>query len=281
MYFATITRTNMYQRTRLGLAVALSAFALTSAHADPDASTQSFRGSIAVAPVVATVGTLRTITVNATWPNACPPTFQSAAMEPGINPTTLILQFNVLATLVACAQVETAFTATTSFTPSRDGDFTVTAITNDDRVIAKGKMLTLPQGAPGAQNISGVWLGTFASSILMLTHSASASDAVVGSWNLFARDGSPHWQFIHSSRRTATNTFEAVLNEFTVPANSEACGNSACPVRGMTGREAGKLKFLLTKDDELTLELFSTPTSHPHLPVDTALFTTTLTRVKI
>jgi hypothetical protein len=274
------TRTTLRQRTGALIALALTALTLSSVQAEASTSLDN-RGSIGVAPAVAAVGKPRSITVSAVWPNACPPTFESVAMEPGINPTNLIVRFNVPATLVACAQVETPFGTTVGFTPTRDGDVTVVAITNDERVIAKGRMLTLPANAPGSDNLSGVWLGTYASSILLLTHSAGASDILVGSWNMFARDGSTRWQFVINSRRTATNVFEASLNELSVPANSEACGNSACPVRGLTGRDAGALKFVIDKNDEMTVELFSTAESHPQLPAGTALFKTSVTRLKI
>jgi hypothetical protein len=275
-----MARTTIYQRTRTVFAIALTALTLSSAHTEASTSIDN-RGSIGIAPAVAAVGTPRVVTVSAVWPNACPPTLDSVAMEPGINPINLIVRFNVPATLVACAQVETPFAATVAFTPTRDGDVTVVAITNDERVIAKGRMLTLPANAPGSDNLSGMWLGTYASSILMLTHSAGASDSLVGSWNMFARDGTARWQFIINSRRTASNVFEASLNDFSVPANSEACGNSACPVRGLTGRDAGTLKFVIDKNDEMTVEVFSTPGSHPQLPAGTALFKTSLTRLKI
>lgn len=260
------------------ITITVAALSLSSVQA---ASTDNFKGAIGVAPAVSDVGTLRTITVNATWPDACPPIFDAAGMEPGINPTTLILRFNVPATLVACAQVETPFNAVVSFTPSRDGDFTVAAVTNDERVIAMGRMLTLPANAPGSANLSGLWLGSNATSILMLTHSEGASDTLVGTWNMFAHDGSARWQFIHSSRRTSASTFDAMLSDFSVPVNNEACGNVACPVRGLIGRDAGALKVTIERDAVLTIEVLSTATSHAQLPVGTALFKASLTRLNM
>ncbi len=268
------------QRSRAAVAIAFAALSLCSAQARFDMDIDNFRGSIGVAPAVSDVGTPRTITVSAIWPNACPPSFQEAAMEPGINPTTLILRFVVPATLVACAQVETPFGAQVDFTPTRDGEFNVAAITSDERVIARGKMLTLLPGTPGSSTLSGFWIGPEASSILMLAHSEGASDALVGSWNMFARDGSARWQFIHSSRRTATNMFEAALQEYNVPVNSGGCGTNACPMPGLVGRDAGALKLRVEKDDALTIEVYSTAASHPKLPVGTTLFKSSLIRWK-
>jgi hypothetical protein len=277
-----LPRTSWPQRSRVLIATALAAFALSSTQAKFDMDIDNFRGAIGVAPAVSDVGTPRTITVNAVWPNACPPTFHGAGMELGINPTTFILRFIVPATLVACAQVETPFSATTTFTPTRDGDFNVVALTVEDgRILARGKMLTLPADAPGSDNLSGVWVGEQATSIAMLTHSEGSSDALVGSWNLFARDGTARWQFLHSSRRTASNTFEAELHDFSVPVNSGACGNSACPMPGLTGRNAGSVKMTIEKDDVLMIEVFSTAAAHPNLPVGTLLFKTQLTRLKL
>jgi hypothetical protein len=277
-----LPRTSWPHRARALIATAFATFALSSTQAKFDMDIDQFRGSIAVAPAVSDVGTPRTITVNAIWPNACPPTFHGAGMELGINPTTFILRFIVPETLVACAQVETPFSATTTFTPTRDGDFNVVALTiNDARIIARGKMLTLPLDAPGSGNLSGVWIGPQASSIAMLAHSAGSSDAVVGSWNLFARDGTARWQFIHSSRRTASNAIDAALFDYSVPVNFGACGNSACPMPGMTGRDAGSVKIIMEKDDVFTIEVFSTMLSHPNLPVGTSLFKTRLTQLKL
>jgi len=281
MHSNPTARAMSHQRTGRITALVVSTLALASANADPSRIIEHFGGSVGVAPAVSDVGKPRTITVNATWPNACPPQFDVAAMEPGINPTNLIVRFNVPATLVACAQVETPFAASVSFTPTRDGDVTITAITNDDRVLARGTMLTLPQNAPGSENLSGVWLGVYASSVLMLAHSEGASDNLVGTVNMFAQDGSAHWQFINGSRRTASNVFEAVLNDFSVPPNSGNCLNAACPVRGLIGREAGMLQLVIEKDREATIELFSTATSHPSLPVGTPIFKTSITRIKL
>jgi hypothetical protein len=267
-----------YRCIRSVLAIALATCSFSSVWATFDMDVDNFRGGITVAPAVADVGTVRAITVRATWPNACPPSMESAAMEPGINPTRLILRFNVPATLVACAQVETPFGAQLNFTPSRDGDFTVVAITNDERTIAKGKMLTLLPDAPGSANFSGTWFGTDASSIAMLSHSEGPSDALVGSWNMFARDGSARWQLMHSSRRTAPNSFTAILSEFNVPANSGTCGNTACPVKGLTGRDVGTVKVIVEKNDLLNVDVLSSAASHPQLPVGSLLFRTTLSR---
>jgi hypothetical protein len=130
------------------MAMMLIALAMATAQATFDMDVDQFKSSISVAPPVASVGIARTITLVGVWPNACPPNFNGASMEHGKNSTTLILRFNVPATLAACAQIDTPFSAQTSFTPSRAGDFNVVAITNDARMLARAKMLTLSTDTP-------------------------------------------------------------------------------------------------------------------------------------
>jgi hypothetical protein len=282
-YLNTLRRKNSpLNKARALITIAFTTLAVSATHARFDMDLDRFQGFVTVAPAVADVGTPRTITVHAVWPDACTPVLERAALEPEINPSALVFRFLVPETLMACAQVETRFSASVNFTPTSEGDLSIVAITQHDRLITRGKMLTLPLDAPGSDNLSGFWVGENGSSFLFLTHS-DGSDAFHGSWNLFARNGTPHWQIVHSSRRTAAaNTFEALLHDISVPAGADPwCGPvSACPRRGMTGRDAGALKVRVESADAIIIEALSTHASHPQLPVGTLLFLSSFTRMR-
>jgi hypothetical protein len=221
----------------------------TSAKAQDVAS-----GAIGVLPLTAAANTARRITLFGVWHNGCPPNSATVVSETATAPRTLTLRLNELLTLVACIQVSTPFRIELDYTPNSPGVLHINLVQASGRVAATG-ILGVTEASAVDANLSGTWFdGPVVGSILMMTHSVIQPTALVGSWNLFARDGQPRWNLFHSSRRTASaNVYEADLFEYQSAANPD-CATVACPMPGFTGKPIGLLRVIALTRKELIVE---------------------------
>jgi hypothetical protein len=252
------------------LAVALSVTAMM-------ASAIEFNARITTIPAVAAVGTERKISVNADWPNACPPTALSLLPEPALNPIRLTLRLNVVATTLPCPQVVTPFALDAMYTPLQIGTLPILVATSDGQFVGQGTISTLSKLA-STRDLSGTWIDTNdLASVLMLTQSEIGTNQLVGSWNLFGHDGAPRWQLIHSSNRITSSTIEARLFEYAVAANT-GCLSSACPRAGMFAHEVGMVIIEAESTHQITVTAFAS-SAHPTLPPGTILFRSTMMRM--
>ena len=236
-----------------GLLAALLLLSLTGAGA-PAQAQDVMSGSIDVVPLTAAANTPRRITLQGKWPNGCRPTRVTIVSESPTPPRTLTLRLNEILAPVACTQVLTPFRFELDYTPSSPGVLHINLLQASGRVAATG-VLGVNDASGVSANLSGTWFDAPAvASILMITHSIVNPAALVGSWNLFARDGQPHWNLFHSSRRTASPyVYEADLYEYQSAANPD-CPTSACPMPGFTGKPVGMLRVIAITSKELIVE---------------------------
>ena len=211
-------------------------------------------GAIGVIPLTAAANTSRRISVYGVWPNGCPPASASILSETQTAPRTLLIRLNEVATLVACTQVLTPFLFELDYTPNSPGVLHINLVQSSGRVAATG-VLGVSDASGVSANLSGTWFDAPAvGSIMMITQSVVQPAALIGSWNLFARDGQPRWNLFHSSRLTATpNVYEADFHEYQSAPNL-ACPTSACPMAGCTGKPIGMLRVIALTNKELIVE---------------------------
>lgn len=211
-------------------------------------------GAIDVVPLTAPANTPRRISVYGVWPNGCPPVAAFIERETSATPRTLVIRLNEVFTLVACTQVLTPFRFELDYTPKSPGVLHINLLQASGRVAATG-MLGVADDSGASANLAGTWFDApLVGSILTITHSVAQPAALIGSWNLFGRDGQPRWNLFHSSRRTSTPyVYEADLYEYQAAANSN-CPTSACPMPGFTGKPIGMLRVTALTSKELIVE---------------------------
>ncbi len=211
-------------------------------------------GSIEVVPLTAAANTARRISVYGVWSNGCPPVGATVASETTTVPRKLVIRLTEVFTFAACTQVLTPFRVELDYTPKTPGVLHVEVVQASGRIAATG-MLGVTDGSAQSANLSGTWLDAPAvGSLLVITHSSLQPATLVGSWNLFARDGQPRWYFFHSSRRTTVpNIYEAEIHEYQSAPNPD-CPISACPVPGFAGKQVGTLRVTALTSRELIVE---------------------------
>ena len=194
-------------------------------------------GAVDVVPLAAAANTVRRISVYGVWPNGCPPVGATIGSETTTAPRTLVIRLTEVLTLIACTQVLTPFRVELDYTPQTPGVVHINVVQASGRTAATG-MLGVADSSGVDANLSGAWLDApRVGSLLMITHSALQPATMVGSWNLFSRDGQPRWYFFHSSRRTTVaNIYEAEIHEYQSAPYPE-CPISACPAPGFTGKQ--------------------------------------------
>jgi hypothetical protein len=210
--------------------------------------------SIDATPLVAPTNTARRISVSGVWSNGCPPVGATVASETTTEPRTLLIRLTEVLPLVACTQVLTPFRVELDYTPSAQGLLYISLLRGDGNTAATG-VLGVTDGSAASANLSGTWFDApRVGSLLMMTHSVVQPATLVGSWNLFARDGEAKWYFFHSSRRTVVpNVYEAEIYEYQSAANAD-CPVSACPAPGFTGKQIGTVRLTILNTRELIVE---------------------------
>ena len=211
-------------------------------------------GSVEAVPLVAAANTARRISVYGVWPNGCPPVSVTVASETTTAPRTLVIRLTEAFTLVACTQVLTPFRVELDYTPNSPGVLHINVLESSGRVASTG-MLGVTDASGVSANLSATWLDApSVGSLLVITHSVAQPATLVGSWNLFARNGQPRWYFFHSSRRTTVaNIYEAEIHEYQSAPNPD-CPIAACPAPGFTGKQVGTLRVTALTSRELIVE---------------------------
>jgi hypothetical protein len=251
----------------------------------------SLEGKITITPDLAAAGVERTIKIDGVWSNDCPPTTATLSANPVDAPSAVLIQLNLVPTLLPCAQVLTPFSVEVKFTPPKPGVLPVIASVSDGRFVADARLAVTVPGDPSALiNVSGSWFELpNPASILVLDHSVRSNDAVVGSWNLFDAAGKPRWLLIHSSRRLSATTLDAALVEYTVPQPGIASGASptsavpcishVCPVEGFVGLQIGTVRIETKSADQLVISAYAKGVN-PDLLRAPLLFRSTMTRFR-
>ncbi len=207
-----------------------------------------------VSPLAAPANTARRITVSGVWPNGCPPAGATVGSETTTEPRTLVIRLTEVLTLVPCTQVLTQFRVALDYTPNAPGLLHINLVQGDGSTAAMG-VLGVTDGSAVSANLSGTWFDApRVGSILMMTQSVAQPATLVGSWNLFARDGQARWYLFHSSRRTAVpNVYEAEIYEYQSAANPD-CLITACPAPGFKGTLTGTLRLTALNSREMIVE---------------------------
>lgn len=237
-------------------------------------------GSIEVSPREAEVGVERTIVVKGLWHNACPPVFRDVTAVPSENPKVVVVNFDVLNTLVACAQVVTPFEKRLQFTPGRAGRLPIVASASDGREIATGEMQTYSDDLSDV-DLSGLWVDMVnPNGVLQITR-FKQSEYVVGTLNVFGNDGTSRWMILHSSEKRADDTTDLVADEFhaAVPSHSALCASHPCPSSGWSLSSSAVVRVQVTSRDSMVLRVFAGAPPLPLHPVSGLLFSMRLARI--
>ncbi|MDX2218526.1 MAG: hypothetical protein SF172_05830 [Burkholderiales bacterium] len=194
-----------------------------SAHAQNDLTLPPFSPIVTVSPVVADVGVQRTITVSASWPDACVPVNPTLSVSNIPGQDTVNIHFTVPQTFIACAQVVTPYSATFSYTPTRAGTQRIAVLLTDGRYLGSGQIITQAAGQPRASvDLTGVWHDPASNgSGLALFHSQATTDVMAGAWYVFDGSGKPFWYLIQNGRWQSSTTYLGNLVE--VQAGTTPC----------------------------------------------------------
>ncbi|HPT55916.1 MAG TPA: hypothetical protein PLK42_04535, partial [Casimicrobium sp.] len=191
------------QSRRAAAAWVIASAALVAAYTGVAVAQGSSNGSVTVTPAIAVVDTARRIVIRGNWANACPPSTAEIVADASPSPAQLTIRLNEIFTFAACAQVITPFTYEVNYTPRVPGVLPVVVVTTGGQKVAEGRMTTVSKDdALAAVNLTGAWFESpTAKSLLMVSHSQTNPDALVGTWTLFDYSGRAVPMLFHSSRR--------------------------------------------------------------------------------
>lgn len=248
-----------YSRTAATLARAflccliLPCIGLQAAGAQTGLTVPPFTPIIAVNPAVADVGVSRSITVAASWPDACVPTNPTLTVSRVSGQDIFNIVFTVPQTFAPCAQALTPYSATFNVSPSRAGVQRIAVLLNDGRYLGGGEMVVQAAGQPrSAQDLTGAWHDAATSgSGFSLFHSHSTTDALAGAWYVFDGTGKPFWYLIQNGRWTSNSTFLGQLVE--LQASSAPCNVllPACAKASQTSRVAANIALQVLSLDRI------------------------------
>jgi hypothetical protein len=138
-----------------------------------------------------------------------------------------VFKLYVPQTFVACTQAFTPYLAEQTWIPNQEGVQRIVVLTNDGRMLGEGQMITYAQGkSHSSVNLTGEWhAADSVGSGLFLSHNFTGSDALLGGWFYYDKEGNGRWGSVQLGMWTSPTVFEGVLIElFAAP--------SECPVRG-------------------------------------------------
>lgn len=224
-----------------------------SAHAQNNLTLPPFSPIVTVSPVVADVGVQRTITVSASWPDACVPVNPTLSVSNIPGQDTVNIHFIVPQTFIACAQVVTPYSATFNYTPTRAGSQRIAILLSDGRYLGGGQIITQVAGQPrAAVDLSGVWHDpTSNGSGLALFHSQATTDVMAGAWYVFDGSGKPFWYLIQNGRWQSSTTYLGNLVEVqagTTPCNILLPG---CARAQQTSRIVANISIQILAQDRI------------------------------
>jgi hypothetical protein len=112
-----------------------------------------------------------------------------------------------------------------------------------------------------------------AKSLLMVSHSQSIPDALVGTWSVFDADGKSRALLFHSSQRTASpRVYHAALYSLSASATTP-CPSFGCPVAGFAGLQVGWVRVEARSSREIQIEAWM-----HGFPTDVLAFSSVMTR---
>ncbi|MEQ1596098.1 MAG: hypothetical protein ABL985_13485 [Casimicrobium sp.] len=258
------------QSRRAAAAWVIASVALVAARTGVAVAQGSSNGSVTVTPAIAVVDTARRIVIRGNWANACPPSTAEIVADTSPTPAQLTVRLNEIFTFAACAQVITPFTYEVNYTPRVPGVLPVVVVTSGGQKVAEGRMTTVSKDdALAAVNLTGAWFESpTAKSLLMVSHSQTNPDALVGTWTLFDYSGRAIPMLFHSSRRTDNPkvylaTIAPMVSER--PTWVGVCGLNAPPIiitacPSETGLKTGyefPLRIEVLSDREIRVQAFS------------------------
>ncbi len=243
------------------IAVAVALLGPSSALAQSKISVLPERAVVSVTPAVAGPDTQRTITVNAMWANACPPGNPTIEVDSVTN--TIVFKLYVPQTFVACAQVLTPYQAQQTYTPTKSGVQRIMVLTNDGQLLGESQMVT--QGrekAHSAVDLTGEWHASDSlGSGLFLAHSFTGSDALIGGWFYYDKEGNNRWGSVQLGQWTSPTVYEGTLLEFfAAPADCGAV--RSCPRPSTSYAYVANLHIEVVNDAQIIVEARG-----PSLPV--------------
>ncbi|MBL8309669.1 MAG: hypothetical protein JNL19_04540 [Burkholderiales bacterium] len=244
----------------------------------PATAQSSAENSVTVTPSIAVVDTARRITIRGNWPTACLPSTAEIVADASPTPTQLTIRLNEIFAFVACAQVITPFAYEVNYTPRLAGVLPIVVVGTGGQKIAEGRMTTVGKdNATATFNLTGTWFELpTVKSLLMLSHSATNPDALVGIWSVFDSDGKSRALLFHSSVRMSTpSVYQAKLYSLSVSASAvdAACPNYGCPAPGFFGAEVGWVRIDVRSSRELKIEAWM-----QGAPTDVLAFGSVMTR---
>ena len=235
------------------------------------------RAMVSVTPAVAAPNTVRTITVNGMWHDACPP--GNPTIEEDRPANTLVFKLHVPQTLVACAQAFTPYQEQHTYTPTQGGVQRIVVLTNDGRLLGEGQMITHAQGkAHSSVNLTGEWHAADSlGSGLFLSHNFTGSDTLLGAWFYYDKEGAGRWGSVQMGQWTSPTVFEGAMLEFhAAPAD---CGSvRACPRPATSHSYVANVRIEVVNDHQIIVEAHgpTLPVIPPPLP--NILFRSVMTR---
>ena len=258
------------QSRRAAAAWVIASAALVAAYTGVAVAQGSSNGSVTVTPAIAVVDAARRIVIRGNWANACPPSTAEIVADASPSPAQLTIRLNEIFTFAACAQVITPFTYEVNYTPRVPGVLPVVVVTTGGQKVAEGRMTTVSNDdALAAVNLTGAWFESpTAKSLLMVSHSQTNPDALVGTWTLFDYSGRAVPMLFHSSRRADNpKVYVATFAEMVSlpPERAPVCGLnapplivSACPSEtGLMTGYAFSLRIEVLSDREIKVQAFS------------------------
>lgn len=197
------------------LILILPCVGLQAALAQTGLTLPPFSPIVAVNPVVADVGTSRSITVAASWPDACPPGNPALSTSSFTGQDIINIVFTLPQNFAACAQVVTPYSATFNLTPGRVGVHRIAVMLSDGRYLGGGELVVQAAGQNrSAQDLTGAWHDPSTNgSGLSLFHSHTTSDVLAGAWYAFDGSGKPFWYLIQNGRWVSQSSFLGQLIE--------------------------------------------------------------------
>jgi len=255
------------QSRRAAAAWVIASAALVAAYTGVAVAQGSSNGSVTVTPAIAVVDTARRIVIRGNWANACPPSTAEIVADASPSPAQLTIRLNEIFTFAACAQVITPFTYEVNYTPRVPGVLPVVVVTTGGQKVAEGRMTTVSNDdALAAVNLTGAWFESpTAKSLLMVSHSQTNPDALVGTWTLFDYSGRSVSMLFHSSRRAGDpKVYVATLVEMLSEPAKSVCGLNATPLiisacPSETGLKTGMafpLRIEVLSDREIKVQAF-------------------------
>lgn len=232
---------------------------------------------VSVTPAVAAPDTPRTVTVNGMWHDACVP--GNPSIEKARESNALVFKLYVPQTLVACAQAFTPYQAQQTYTPTQEGVQRIVVLTNDGRFLGEGQIITHAQGkSRSSVNLTGEWHAADSlGSGLFLSHNFTGSDALLGGWFYYDKEGAGRWGSVQMGSWKSPTVFEGMLLEFfAAPADCGAV--RACPRPSTSYAYVANLRIEVVGENEIIVEALG-----PSLPVIPApppnvLFRSVMTR---